>query len=166
LKQKGLRVCARLIGGELTGGNKKGFTPFTDNLKQEASRMGILDQIDFYGYTQNIYEALKGFSTLVLPSDSEGIPNCILEGLCLRKLAIASSVGGVPEIIRHRVNGLLHPPRDAHALAAILEEVFTTPAKIWESIRDAGYKTWKDRFSVDQMIEGLTRIYKEMDILQ
>lgn len=166
LKQRGLRVYVRLIGGELTGNGKtKNCTPFIDSIKQDALKGGVLDQIEFYGYTQGVYEALKGFSVVILPSDSEGIPNCILEALSLRKLAIASHVGGISEIIQSGVDGFLHPPQDPDALADILEKVFTLPASTWEPVRDSGYKTWKEKFSLEQLANGLIMIYRELGVL-
>lgn len=164
LKQKGLIIRARLIGGESTGNRNANNTLFTDSLKTEAQELGVLDQIEFHGYTRNVYEALKGFSIVILPSDREGIPNCILEALSLRKLVIASNVGGIPEIIENGVSGLLHPPQDPKALADILEKVFTRPAKVWEPMRNAGYKTWKEQFSMEHMMDGLINIYRELNL--
>ncbi|GAH68974.1 unnamed protein product, partial [marine sediment metagenome] len=166
LKQKGLKVPARLIGHESTGMMNEGNAPFTNNLKAEALKLGILDRIEFYGYTENVYDALKGFSVVVLPSDSEGVPNCILEAISLRKLIITSQVGGIPEIIQNGINGLLHPPQDPEALANILEKVFSTPARTWEPMRNAGYNTWKEKFSMEQMMEGLIKVYKELRVLR
>lgn len=166
LKQKGLVIHTRLIGGESTGMMNEGRTPFTEDLKKKALELGVLDELEFYGYTENVYDALKDFSVVALPSDSEGIPNCILEAICLRKLVIASGVGGIPEIIQDGANGLLHPPQDPKVLADILEKIFTTPAKEWEPMRDAGYKTWKEKFSMQQMMNGLISVYQELGVLR
>jgi protein-tyrosine-phosphatase len=53
----------------------------------------------------------------VLPSIREGIPLALLEAMALAKPAVATRVGGIPEIINDRETGLLVPPRDAGALA-------------------------------------------------
>ncbi|MEW6382236.1 MAG: glycosyltransferase family 4 protein [bacterium] len=165
LKLKGLKVYARLIGGELTGKSQSNRPSLVASLKENASVSGVLDQIEFYGYTRSVYDAVKGYPVIVLPSRIEGIPNCILEALTLKKLVIASHVGGVPEIIQDGINGFLHPPQDPKALADILERVFTAPAERWHSIRDAGYRTWEKNFSVQQMIDGLSKIYKGIGVL-
>lgn len=164
LKEEKIIINVRLIGGEGTGNSKTNYTIFTENLKREAAKLGILKQLEFYGYTENIYEALKGIPVLILPSDSEGIPNCILEGMSLRKLIIASRVGGIPEIIQDGINGFLHPPQNPKALANILERIFTESAKTWEPVRNAGYETWKEKFSMEQMMEGLIKVYKELNL--
>lgn len=166
LKEKGLEVRARIIGGDSTSNGRTNNTSFINSIKKEASKLGVLDQIEFYGYTQDICEALQGFAVVALPSDSEGIPNFILESMSLRKFVIASNVGGIPEIIQDGVNGALHPAQDPEVLANILQKTFTTPAKVWEPMRNAGYKTWKEKFSMKQMIDGLIRVYRELRVLR
>ncbi len=165
LRNKGMRIEARLIGGEGTGNNSKA-SPFTNNLKYQASKLGVLDQIDFYGHTNDVYSALKGFAVVVLPSDSEGIPNSILEAISLRKLVIASRVGGIPEIIQDGSQGLLHNPQDPEGFAKCIQQVFITPASKWEPLRDAAYKVWQEKFTIEKMIDSLSEIYKELGILE
>ena len=164
LNNKGIRIEARLIGGELTG--KQSLTsPITNDIKAQARKLGVLDQIEFYGHTDDVYSALKGIAVVVLPSDSEGIPNSILEAISLRKLVIASRVGGVPEIIDDGSQGLLHSPRDPDDFAKCLHQVFTTPASKWEPLRNAAYQKWQEKFTMKKMIENLTEIYKKLNAL-
>ena len=165
LKERKILINVRLIGGEGTGDPRINKYTFTKKLKKDAEILGVSKQIEFYGYTQNIYKSLEGFPVLVLPSNREGIPNSILEAMSIRKLVVVSRVGGVPEIIKDRVNGFLHLPGDAKSLAKILEEIFTRPAKTWDAIRNAGYKTWKEKFSQKQMMNELIKIYEELNLL-
>jgi glycosyltransferase involved in cell wall biosynthesis len=166
LKQNGLVINVRLIGGEKTAKGGLQDTFFTDRLKTEASKLGVLGQIEFYGFTKDIFSALNGIPVVVLPSDSEGIPNCLLEALSLRKLVVASNVGGIPEIISHGINGLLHPTQSPQHFAAILEKIFSTPANAWDSMRNNGYKTWHDKFYIDTMIDGLISVYRELNVIR
>ncbi len=158
LKNRGLKITAHLIGG---GIDDSGILKRT---KQQATELGISDQLEFYGYTQNIYDALKDFPIVILPSDSESTPNSILEAMALKKLVIASSVGGVPEIILDRVNGLLCPPQNPEALASVLESVFSSPAITWEDMRNVGYKTWKERYTVPSMIDQFHYAYQSITL--
>jgi glycosyltransferase involved in cell wall biosynthesis len=56
---------------------------------------------------------------LLLPSDTEGTPNCIVEAMAHGLPVIATSVGGIPDVVTPDV-GLLVPPGDAGALAAAM----------------------------------------------
>jgi glycosyltransferase involved in cell wall biosynthesis len=57
---------------------------------------------------------------LVLPSHSEGTPNVVLEALASGRRVVATSVGGVPDLITSQTLGALVPPRDPDALADAL----------------------------------------------
>ncbi|MEC5161193.1 teichuronic acid biosynthesis glycosyltransferase TuaC [Janthinobacterium sp. CG_23.3] len=58
---------------------------------------------------------------LCLPSLNEGTPNVVVEALASGVPVVASGVGGVPELVRDGVNGLLVAPADSAALADALE---------------------------------------------
>lgn len=79
---------------------------------------------------------------LALPSWSEGYPNVLVEALACGCPVVASRVGGIPEIVRAD-NGLMHPPRDASALAKTLLDAL---ARSWErdAIAQACTRTWDD----------------------
>jgi glycosyltransferase involved in cell wall biosynthesis len=64
---------------------------------------------------------LPGYSLLVLPSHSEGVPNVVVEALACGVPVVTTSVGGIPEVVQEHC-GLLVPPRDVPALAAALAE--------------------------------------------
>lgn len=53
-----------------------------------------------------------------LSSILEGQPLAVVEAMSYGRAIVATTVGGIPELVRHGENGLLCPPRDAHALAA------------------------------------------------
>ena len=57
---------------------------------------------------------------LVLPSHTEGTPNVVLEALASGRRVVATSVGGVPDLITNPTLGTLVPPRDPDALADAL----------------------------------------------
>jgi glycosyltransferase involved in cell wall biosynthesis len=185
LKRRGLTVKARLVGGEraaarhgqggigchsgrsawgLSGLPASACGPFSERLRAMASQAGVLDQLDFHGFTRDVYSAIRGYPVVVLPSESEGIPNSILEAMSVRKLVVAASVGGVPEVITEGHDGLLHPPKDPVALADALYLIFTTPACSWENMRDHAQRTWESRFSVEVMRHSLRRAYQQLGV--
>jgi len=64
---------------------------------------------------------------LVLPSHSEGTPNVVLEALASGRRVVATSVGGVPDLITSPTLGTLVPPRDPDALAAAIATALRSP---------------------------------------
>jgi glycosyltransferase involved in cell wall biosynthesis len=107
--------CRLLVGG--TGELEMQF-------KGLAHRLGIESKIDFVGYVDHPLQFLSKVDVFVLLSDFEGMPVSLLEAASAGVPVIANRVGGVPEVIEHKVNGLLvdeleNPPLcDAIALLA------------------------------------------------
>ena len=72
---------------------------------------------------ESVAEYLAACDLLVLPSRSEGLPHAVLEAMAFGRPVVASSVGGVPEVVENGVTGLLVPPEDPRALAGGLERL-------------------------------------------
>ena len=68
----------------------------------------------------------------VLSSRSEGLPLSVLEAGVMGKAVVATAVGGIPEIIRDRVDGLLVPPEDVELLHAALSALISDPDRAGE----------------------------------
>ena len=67
-----------------------------------------------------VLRRLAGAHAALLPSLWENLPHAAVEALSVGTPVVATSVGGIPEVVRDGVNGLLVPPDDAAALAAAI----------------------------------------------
>ncbi len=89
-----------------------------------ASKHGIF----LPGYRPDAREILQSADVCVIPSVwQDAFPLAVMEAMALAKPVIATSVGGIPEMIENRVHGLLVPPGDESALATALDEVMDNP---------------------------------------
>lgn len=71
-------------------------------------------------------------TVVVLPSMEEGMPNVGVEAMASGRMVIGAAVGGVPELIDDRDNGLIFPPGDTAALAHCLLETAGNPQMVFE----------------------------------
>lgn len=104
---------------------------------------------------------LAGIDIFVLPSTSEALSNALLEAMSSECAAVASDVGGNPEIIDSGVNGLLFPAGDVEALARALRLLAADPAQRL-ALASAGRESVAARFSPDTAARKLTDLYQNL----
>jgi glycosyltransferase involved in cell wall biosynthesis len=73
----------------------------------------------------SVARALDDAWALVLPSRSEGLGRVVIEAFCRGRPVVATSVGGIRDLVEDAVNGLLVPPGDTGALADALARLLT-----------------------------------------
>jgi glycosyltransferase involved in cell wall biosynthesis/protein-tyrosine-phosphatase len=94
-----------------------GDGPRKPELVRRAAQLGVAGRCIFVGSRNDVYDLMAAMDIFVLPSLDEGIPMALLEAMALARPIVATSVGGVPEIVQHRSTGLLVQPNDERALA-------------------------------------------------
>jgi glycosyltransferase involved in cell wall biosynthesis len=86
-------------------------------LHEDAQRLGIHDRIRIISYAGNIADIWNVIDIHVHASMLDSLPNAISEGMSLSKPAVATRVGGVPDIVEDEISGLLVPPGEPQLLA-------------------------------------------------
>ena len=100
-----------------------------ERFKDEVSRLGLEQNVEYVGWvTGDMKEnLLRRCDVLILPSYFEGLPISVLEAMARRKAVIATTVGGIPELITDKVNGFLVNPGDTDALAKAIDRYIAEP---------------------------------------
>lgn len=129
-------------------------------LEKEVRDAGLGNNFLFLGSRNDVPELLACCDIAVLPSDSEGFPNAVLEAMAAHLPVIATSVGGVPEIIESGVTGLLVPPADPLALSAAILRLLNDQG-LRHRLADAGHKHVIEHFSFERLISSLEALYTE-----
>jgi glycosyltransferase involved in cell wall biosynthesis len=96
-------------------------------LQASARALGVSAAVDFEGVLprDEVAERMRGADVLVLPSRREGLGLVVLEAMACGTPAVASRVGGIPEVLPDPSCGRLVTPGDADALAAAVREVLS-----------------------------------------
>jgi len=102
-----------------------GDGPEAERLSQLASDLKIDRAVRFAGRREDAAELVRLFDVAVLTSDREGSPLALLEYMAAGRPIVATRVGGVPELVRQDVDGLLVPPDDPAALAEAIERLLS-----------------------------------------
>jgi len=86
------------------------------------------DNVTLLGHRSDVENVLASLDVLVLPSYAhEGIPQIILQAQAMARPVVATSIGGIPEVVEDGVTGLLIKPRDASTLAARVTRLLDIP---------------------------------------
>jgi glycosyltransferase involved in cell wall biosynthesis len=85
--------------------------------------------LDYIKNDQQLARVYSAADVLVLPSIQDNLPNTALESLACGTPIIGFAVGGLPDIVRHRVNGLLVPAGDIAALVTAINELLLSTEK-------------------------------------
>ncbi len=130
-------------------------------MEQQCRELGLAGSFIFAGWREDVEQLLAVLDILVLTSLNEAVGRIILEAAAYGVPAVATRVGGVPEIIKDQETGILVPPQDAGSIANALIELLTDRAKR-ERLGRAAKARINERFSASNMIAGVTAVYKEL----
>ncbi len=94
-----------------------GFGPEKEALEALTKEYNIENHVLFAGKSEGVVDYLNAGDLFVIPSRREGNPNTLLEALACGLPVIASSIGGIVEVIEDKKNGILIAPDDEQLLA-------------------------------------------------
>jgi colanic acid/amylovoran biosynthesis glycosyltransferase len=137
-----------------------GDGPTHRDVEELRERLGLGDSVELVGAAEQA-EVLRWWqraSVAVLTSEYEGVPVCLMEAGACAVPAVATAVGGAPELVVDGVTGLLATPGDAEAVADRIERLLTDPAlaaRLGAAARD---RVERD-FSVTRQVDRLLAVW-------
>jgi len=108
-------------------------------------------------------DLLRQSDVFVLPSYYEGLPLGVLEAMAHGVPVIATPAGGIRDVIRDGVNGLLVEPGRPEALARAMVALLEDDA-LRSRLREAAHSDVRKRYSTEVVIEDLEALYRELGI--
>jgi glycosyltransferase involved in cell wall biosynthesis len=155
LKQTGVRFQLRFIGPLFDQEPRLRQALADADLKNEVALVGPLAQ------AEALVAEYQSANVFVLPSHAEGFPNVVLESMACGLPVIATSVGGVPEIIDSGRNGILVMPKDIPQLASALTELITD-AEARLRLGEAARAAVLDRFTINHSLASYMNVFRQL----
>ncbi len=103
-----------------------GEGPDRPALTAQCERLGLASRVRFAGHRNDVERHLERSHVAVLASRTEGMPNAVLEAMAHGVPVVATSVGGIPELLASGA-GRTVPPDDPARLAAAVLELLRDP---------------------------------------
>ena len=126
-----------------------------------ASRLGIQDRVHFVGKQDNVNELLPLADLMLMPSEMESFGLAALEAMACSVPAIATRVGGVPELIEDGRNGLLFEVGDVEAMSSAAIELLSDGDRL-ATMAAAARRTAQDHFCASRIIPLYERYYERV----
>ena len=138
-----------------------GDGPERARLEEGARRLGVANTVLFLGIRRDVPAVLAAVDVAVLSSDYEGSPLSVMEYMAAAKPVVSTRVGGVPELVKDDVHGLLVEPRDPEALAEAVARLLRDPA-LAKRLGAVGRKRQQREFSLEAMVRRIEDLYEEL----
>ncbi len=131
-----------------------------EKLEQRINRYGLSDSIFLIGRVSEAEKYLKAFDIFTLTSITEALPYVILEAGQAGLPIVASSVGGIPEIIDDMESGILVRPKEPAEIKKAIDFLLTNPDKRLILSQNIQKKVSKEFNKVRMVVETLS-VYSE-----
>jgi glycosyltransferase involved in cell wall biosynthesis len=130
-------------------------TPGQETYALACTRMheelGLGDRFRFMGRTDDPHGVIRSGDLVLMTSISEAMPMALLEAMAQSRPAVATSVGGVPGVLRGC--GIIAPPGDVHALATGVVTLLGNPA-LAATLGRRGFDRLHRRYTLDRCLAG------------
>jgi L-malate glycosyltransferase len=113
------------------------------------------------GFRPDVLSVHKAFDVFAMSSITEGLGTSLLDAMACGKPIVATTAGGMPEVVADGRTGMLVAPRDHEAMAAAIGKLLTNAAARAE-MGAAGLARVRTLFSADRMVQDTLAVYRRV----
>lgn len=147
LRKQGLSTQATIIGYVVDD-------VYFSRLQAQVTRLGLQENITFYGSHKNPIDIMQAFDIVVLATEMETFGLVLIEAMRSGVAVVGTNAGGVPEIIEDGISGLLFEPGNAADLAAKLKRL-CVDSDMRNKVATAGKARADKLFALEQHYQNL-----------
>ena len=130
-------------------------------LVQQIRHHHLEKHVILAGFRPDILSVHKAFDVFVMSSVTEGLGTSLLDAMACARPVVATSVGGIPEVVVDGETGFLVPPRDPQALAAAIGRLVSDRG-LREKMGAAGRARVEAAFSAEHMVRNTLLVYQSV----
>jgi len=113
------------------------------------------------GFRTDVLGCIKGFDLFVMSSVTEGLGTSLLDAMACSKPIVATTAGGIPEVVVDGETGLLAAPRDHAGMATAIIRMLNDPTRR-TAMGTAGFARVRERFTVERMVAETVAVYERV----
>src|ERR1041385_5314536 len=126
-----------------------------------VNQKGLRNRVEFLGKVDRVYEKLSIADLMLVPSEMESFGLSALEAMACEAPAIATSVGGVPEVIEHERSGYLAEVGDVETMARYAIDILSDEKRLREMGKVARWEA-QTRFCASRIIPEYEKFYERV----
>ena len=139
-----------------------GDGPGRKRVSNKIKELNIEDQVIMTGYRTDIPRILAVTEICALTSESsEGVPQSVLQYQAMARPVVASTAGGIPEVVQDEQTGLLCPINDSVAVAAAVGRLLDRP-ELAARLGRAGRRQVEEKHSLAAMASSTLELYRNI----
>lgn len=135
-----------------------GDGPDKEEIIALGEKLNLSDSIIYAGFQKKVLEFYHLMDLVALSSTREGHPIVALEAMACAKPMVATSVGGVPELVKDAITGYIVSPKDPEAFAIALDKLLNNMDERKKQGL-AAQQLIRDKYSVNVMIKQHEDLY-------
>jgi glycosyltransferase involved in cell wall biosynthesis len=131
------------------------------HLEDQIKHRHLERHVFLAGFRADVLELMKDFDVFALSSIQEGLCTSLVDAMAAGKPAVATAVGGVPEVVADGETGFLVPSKDHHALAERIVALLKDE-RLRTQMGAAGLARARRLFTVERMVEETAAVYERL----
>jgi glycosyltransferase involved in cell wall biosynthesis len=131
------------------------------SLEHQIRQHHLEKHVILAGFRTDILSLHKAFDIFVMSSVTEGLGTSILDAMACGKPVVATTAGGIPEVVADGETGLLVPPRDA-ARDGLSDHPAAADGSLRERMGAAGLARVRRQFSAEIMVKKTLQVYERL----
>lgn len=133
-----------------------------EELSQQINQAGLENRVRLVGYydRESAMSILRSSDIFVMPSRYEGTPIALLEAASFARPILASSTGGIPELVTNEEHALLVPPENPRALAQGLVKL-ASDRKYAQALGQHAQQRICEHFNLESQVSATWNAYKK-----
>jgi glycosyltransferase involved in cell wall biosynthesis len=132
---------------------------YFDLVKGDIDRLSLGRYVTLAGWRTDSFNVIGGLDCMVMPSAWEGFGLVFLEALVQGVPVIGTRVGGIPEVVRHGVDGFLVASNDVRGLCDAMAQMVSDHHRIRSRVESRGPTYVLEHFSLKAMVDRTMDAY-------
>jgi glycosyltransferase involved in cell wall biosynthesis len=132
-----------------------------DVLERQIRHLHLEKHVLLTGFRPDALSLLKAFDVFVMSSVQEGLGTSLLDAMACSKPVVATTVGGIPEVVVDGETGMLVDPRNPRQMASAIVRLLRSAAAR-RAMGEAGRARVQARFTVERMVAETMDVYQRV----